>query len=113
MKKDSTVFLKHILESIGLIEKYTKGFKKKKFKKSRKIQDAVIRNLEIIGEATKNLPKDFTAKHPEISWSKIAGLRDVLIHMYFGVDLDMTWDVIKNHLPDLKKKIKAILKKIK
>ena len=111
MKKDSTVFLKHILESINLIQKYTKGFTKKKFKKSRKIQDAVIRNLEIIGEATKNLPKEFTAKYPEISWRKIAGLRDVLIHMYFGVDLDMTWDVIKTHLPDLKKKIKAILKK--
>lgn len=110
MKKDPKIFLKHIVESIEEIEKYTKGVSKEEFFKDSKSQDAVIRRIEIIGEAVKNLPSGFKNKHPEISWPEIAGMRDVLIHEYFGVDLDIVWETIKKDLPDLKEKILEILK---
>jgi len=112
MKKDTSVFIKHILESIERIEEFTKGISKKVFFNSVQIQDAVIRRIEIIGEATKNVPNGFRKKHPEIPWSEIARTRDKLIHGYFGVDLDLTWDIVKKDLPDLKKKVKKILKEI-
>ncbi len=73
-------------------------------------QDAVIRNLEIIGEAAKKIDKDFKNKHKDIEWQKIAGMRDVLIHDYMGVDVVNVWRVIKNRLPQLKKWIKTVLK---
>ena len=66
------------------------------------VQDAVIRNLEIIGEATKKLPPDLRDRRPGVPWSRIAGMRDVLIHDYFEVDLQIVWDVVKNRLPELK-----------
>jgi len=68
-----------------------------------------LRRLEVIGEAVKNLPLDFREKYPNIDWKKIAGLRDVLIHAYFGVSLERIWVIVKDDLPDLKKKIKKIL----
>ncbi|MBI2558459.1 DUF86 domain-containing protein [Candidatus Woesearchaeota archaeon] len=110
MKKDDNIFLKHILESIDKIEKFTKGISKVEFIKSVKTQDAVIRRLEIIGEATKNLSANFKEKHTNVPWNEIARMRDKLIHGYFGVDLNITWGVVSNDLPDLKKKIKIILK---
>ncbi|HEC86588.1 MAG TPA: DUF86 domain-containing protein, partial [Thermoplasmatales archaeon] len=67
------------------------------------IQDGVIRNLEIIGEAVKNLPDDIKKDYPEVEWRKIAGLRDILIHAYFGVDLEVIWDIVKNKVPELKR----------
>ncbi len=109
MKKDPSFFLGHILESISYIEKDTKGYTKEKFASSRKTKDTVIRNLEIIGEAAKNLPEELRAKYPDIPWKKIAGLRDVLIHMYFGVDVDNIWNVVKEDLPILKENIKKML----
>lgn len=112
MKKDDSIFLKHILESIDKIEKFTKGISKADFIKSVKTQDAVIRRLEIIGEATKNLSANFKEKHPNVPWNEIARMRDKLIHGYFGVDLNITWGVVSNDLPDLKKKIKIILIKL-
>lgn len=109
MKKDPTIFLKHILESITAIESYTNKTNKNSFLKDKKIQDATIRRLEIIGEAVKNLPKEFTKKYKSVPWKKIARMRDKLIHKYFGVDLDLTYDIIKRELPKLKKDIKKIL----
>ncbi|MBU4190535.1 MAG: DUF86 domain-containing protein [Candidatus Thermoplasmatota archaeon] len=109
MKKDISIFLKHILESIERIEEFTKGISKEKFLDSVQLQDAVIRRLEIIGEAVKNLPPGFRKKHADVPWSEIARTRDKLIHGYFGVDLTLTWDIVKKDLPDLKKKIKKIL----
>ena len=72
-------------------------------------QDSIIRRLEIIGEAVKNLPDSFRAKHPDIPWKKIAGMRDVLIHEYFEVDLALTWKVVKHELPSIKKKLAKLL----
>lgn len=109
MKKDTAVFLKHILDSINRIIEFTNNFSKAQFLKSVKTQDAVIRRLEIIGEATKCLPKEFTERHREVPWNEIARMRDKLIHGYFGVDLNITWNVIKEDLPSLSKKIKEIL----
>lgn len=109
MKKDIGIFLKHILESIERIEEFTKGVSKEKFLDSVQLQDAVIRRLEIIGEAVKNIPQDFRNKHADVPWNEIARTRDKLIHGYFGVDLTLTLDIVKKDLPELKKKIKKIL----
>ena len=108
-KKDPEIFLKHILESIKEIEKYSKNIALEKFLKTTEKQDAIIRRLEVIGEAIKNVPPSYKDKYPSIAWKKVAGLRDVLIHEYFGVDLDMTWEIIKKDIPILKKQIKELL----
>jgi len=108
MRKDPEVFLAHILESIDLIEVYSEGKTMEEFVESPQLQDAIIRRIEIIGEAVKNLPEDFRRDHPEIAWQKIAGMRDVLIHQRFGVDLALAWDVIQSDIPDLKLKISPL-----
>jgi uncharacterized protein with HEPN domain len=109
MKKDERIFLKHILESIEKIEEFTKGISKNDFLASVQIQDATIRRLEIIGEAAKNIPNEFREKYTYVPWSEMARMRDKLIHRYFGVDLNLTWDVVKRDLPELKEKLKKIL----
>ncbi|MBI4163140.1 MAG: DUF86 domain-containing protein [Candidatus Aenigmarchaeota archaeon] len=109
MKKDPLVFIKHIRDSIKEIENYTKNVSKESFINNKEKQSAVIRQIEVIGEATKNLPKEFIKKYPSEPWEDIAGMRDKLIHHYFDVDLDLTFDVVKNHLPKLKKTIEKIL----
>jgi len=113
MKKDESIFLQHILESIERIEEFVKGMSKQQFLEDVKTQDAVLRRLEIIGEAAKNLPEEFKKKHREIPWREIVDMRNIVVHKYFGVDLDITWEVVKNDLPDLKKKIKNLLKEVK
>jgi len=111
MKKDNLVFLKHILDAINLIEEYLKDKKFQEFTNNHMLQDAVIREIEIIGEATKNLAEDFKNKYPEIPWRQIAGMRDKLIHGYFGVDLDAVWDTATTDVPSLKERLQEILKR--
>jgi len=110
MKKDA-VFLKHILDAINLIEEYLKDKSHEEFKDNRMLQDAVIREIEIIGEAAKNLSKEFRNKHSDIPWRQIAGMRDKLIHGYLGVDLDAVWDTATMDVPSLKERLQEILKK--
>ncbi|MFZ3130945.1 MAG: DUF86 domain-containing protein [Desulfosporosinus sp.] len=106
--KDDKVFLQNILESIIKIEIYT-STGKEEFMKSTLIQDAVIRNLEIIGEATKNISQELKIQNSLIPWRQMAGLRDVLIHDYMGISLKIVWNVIQNELPQLKISIKEIV----
>lgn len=91
MSKDSQVLIQHILESIDLIESYTAKISKAEFLKSLQLQDAVMRRLEIIGEASKKIPARLKEQYPGIPWKRIAGMRDILIHEYFGVDMELTW----------------------
>lgn len=98
-------FLSHILEAIDLIQKYSSRSTQAKFIKNPALQDAVIRRLEIIGEAVKNLPSGFKLKHPDIPWKQMAGMRDILIHKYFDIDLYLTWQVVKTDLPLIKKTV--------
>ncbi len=109
MKKDPIVFIGHILESIQLIEEYAARLTADTFKQDRPMQDAIIRRLEIIGEAVKNLPAPFRAKYPEVPWKEMAGMRDILVHEYFDVDLSLTWSVVCRELPSVKEKLQAIL----
>lgn len=109
MKKDPKIFLAHILDSILLVEEYSAHLTQSQFHKNRALQDAIIRRLEIIGEAVKNLPTAFKMQHSDIPWRQIAGMRDVLIHEYFAVDLSLTWKVVKQELPLIKKKLFEIL----
>jgi len=110
MNKDDTVFLKHILDAIDLIDDYLKDKSYEEFEENRMLQDAVIREIEIIGEATKNLSVEFKNKYSEIPWRQIAGMRDKLIHGYFGVDLGAVWDTATKDIPSLRKKLREILK---
>lgn len=110
MRRDYRVYLDDILAAILKIERYTKRLSQRKFHRDAKTFDAVIRNLEIIGEAIKKVPGTVRSKHPDIEWKKIAGLRDILIHEYFGVDAEIIWDIVKNKLPGLKLQIKKMLR---
>ena len=106
--KDDRVFLAHVRDAMSKIESYTQGAREAFFADA-KTQDAVIRNLEIIGEAVKNLSADLRAQHPEMPWARIAGMRDVLIHDYFGVRLETVWNAVEHRLPELKRCAEALL----
>jgi len=107
--KRPEIFLEHILECINEVERNTKDISKEHFFENVTIQDAVIRRLEIIGEAVKNLPKNFKSKYSAIPWKSVAGMRDILIHEYFGVDLKLIWKIVNKELPALKKQVVELL----
>jgi uncharacterized protein with HEPN domain len=109
MPRDYRVSLEDILEAVGWIEAHVAGMSQEAFKADRKTIDAVVRNLEIIGEAVKNVPPDVRARAPSVEWSKIAGMRDFLAHAYFNVDADIVWEVVRDKLSDLKTGVAALL----
>ena len=111
MGRDYRAYLLHILDSIGLIEKYVEGLSFEEFAGDQKTIDAVIRNLEIIGEASSKLPRDFREKYPDVPWRSIIGLRNILIHNYMGVDVEAVWGNIKKDIPLLKEHIRSIVEK--
>lgn len=109
MKKDDTVFLRHILDAVNWIEEYTHGMDYEGFRASHLVQDGVTRQLEIIGEATRNLSKEFRDKHADIPWKDMSGMRDKLIHQYFGVDIAAVWDTVTGDIPVLKGSLTKML----
>lgn len=111
MSKGDEAYLKHILEAITKIERYTKSVTHKKFMTNSLIQDGVVRQIEIIGEATKRLSNKIKEEYTNLRWKDIAGMRDKLIHGYFGVDLEAVWKTVKNDIPSLKTVIKKIIEK--
>ena len=108
MKGDVRLFLEDIRESLEDIEDFSKGITKKNFLKNKLRQSAIIRKLEIIGEAVKSIPNSFRDKYPGIPWKKIAGFRDVLVHAYFGVNIERIWNIIKKDIPVLKRNFAKI-----
>lgn len=108
MTKDPRVYLAHMVECIDAIAEYLKGLDKEAFSLDPRTQDAVQRRLGVIGEAVKKLPSDFRSAHPDIPWRRMAGMRDKLIHDYFGVDIDLVWEVSTTLLPALKQRIEAV-----
>jgi uncharacterized protein with HEPN domain len=103
-----TFYLRHIRDAIGKIMEYT-SVGHDRFLEESHWSDAVIRQLEIVGEATKRLSDDVRSQHPEVPWRRIAGLRDVLIHDYMGVDLDTVWEIKQRQLPQLRKTVDQLL----
>ncbi len=112
-KRDVTLFLNDIFTCITKIQKYTENKTYEEFISDEILIDAVVRNLEIIGEAVKNIPDSFRKKYPSVEWKKIAGLRDILIHWYFGIDYEVLWDILRSKLPNLQTEIENILKEFK
>lgn len=109
MNKDWKIYPNHMLDAIHAIEGYMKNLTQAQFENTKIVQDAVIRNLEIIGEAAKQIPKSICSKYHKIDWKNIAGMRDVLIHDYLGVDLDIVWEVVKRDLPELEENLRKML----
>ena len=109
-KRDYILFLEDILSAIEKIEIYTRELSFKEFCENSMAVDAVIRNFEIIGEATKNVPKRVTEKYSDVEWKEAIGFRNVLTHDYFGIDLESVWDTLKNNIPVFKRHIGEALK---
>lgn len=99
MSRDWTFYLEDIQESARKIRLYTRGLTRETFGSNAMVFDAVIRNLEIIGEAAKHLPPEAAAAMPDVEWSKAAAFRDVIAHHYFGLDINVVWDVVENKIP--------------
>ena len=109
MPRDYRLYLDDILEAVHQIQTYLEDMDEEAFKKDRKTQDAVIRNLEIIGEAAGKLPEYIQKAAPQIDWRKIKGLRNILIHEYFGINLPIIWDVVQNKLGPLETSCRELL----
>ncbi len=111
-EKNDLIFIKHIIESISAIDEFSKNMDKEELVSNRMKQDAIVREIEIIGEAIKNISDNLRKKYSSIPWKDIAGTRDKMIHRYFGVDLNIVWNIIKKELPELKEKIQKIEKEL-
>ena len=110
-EKNISIFLEHILENIKDIESFSKNISKSDLSKNKEKLNAIVRSIEIIGEAAKNISDSFKEKHMQIPWKAIIGTRDKMIHHYFGIDLDMVWEIVKKDIPMLKKQILEIREK--
>lgn len=111
-KRDVRVYIDDILEAIKKTENYSKKISFEEFSRNEQLVDAIIRNCEIIGEAVKNISQEIKEKHADIPWRKMTGMRDKLIHQYFGVNKKIIWKTIKEDLPKVKPEIKKILNKL-
>ena len=112
MSRNLKLYLSDILKSIDKIERYTKGMSYEQLVADELTYDAVVYNLQIIGEAVKNIPQEIRNLYPAVEWRKIAGLRDIIAHAYFTIDEQIVWDIIQNKLSDLQKNIEQIVSDI-
>lgn len=110
MERDDSVYLRHVLDACRRIQEYLEGVDRVQFEQNHQLQDGVIRQLEIIGEAVKHVSRGMRSIYPEIRWQGIAGMRDKLIHDYFGVDLEMIWLTAQDDIPVLNRQISSILR---
>jgi uncharacterized protein with HEPN domain len=108
-KREWTLFVEDILESIELIESYVEGMDFDHFSKDRKTIDAVVRNFAIIGEAAKHIPNNIKEKNPDVDWKGMEGFRNRIVHAYFDISLGVVWYIVKNELPPLKAQMKQML----
>ena len=111
MSLSADEYLRHISDEIAYLIKHAQGIDQRKFFQDATLQRAFVRSLEIIGEATKNIPDELKQKYSQIDWRAIAGMRDKLVHHYFGVDYELVWDIVINEIPALRKQIKQILER--
>lgn len=109
MSRSIDILLGEILEAIELIRRYTEGLAYEAFEADVEKQDSVLRRLEIIGEAVKGIPNQIRSAYPDTPWSDIAGARDILIHEYFRVDLELAWEMVQDDLPPLAEEVKRML----
>ena len=109
MNKDNRVFVRHITEAMIRVAEYIDGYTYENFHTDNKTVAATVREIEIIGEASNNIDEDFRNKHSNIPWRKMITARNKMIHEYFGVDIKITWEIAKNHLPNLLKDVEKIL----
>lgn len=112
-KRRDTEFLRDIMEAMQRVISYTKNSSYEEFMDDTKTQDAVLRNIEVIGEATKGLSTSFKKSHPAVPWRDMSGMRDKVIHHYFGINYDIVWNVAKEQMPQLVPRIESILKQLK
>jgi uncharacterized protein with HEPN domain len=112
MQREPKVFLEDILTAAGRIEKYTKSLSYDDFLDNDLVSDAVIKNVLVIGEATKKIPDEIRLAYPEIEWRKMAGMRDMMIHGYFSINYRIVWDVVQNKIPVLKQQVEQVLKEL-
>lgn len=110
MARDEMLYLRHILDAINTVEEYLQGVSESQFSNTQLLQDGVIRQIEIVGEAVRHISKHIRKTYPEIPWQDVAGMRDKLIHDYFGVDIEKVWDTAPEDLPVLKEQVLGILK---
>jgi uncharacterized protein with HEPN domain len=109
MKKDNVVYLRHILDAINAVEDYTKGITVDDFIRNSMVHDAVIRQIDIIGEAARSISEEFQEQHPSLPWSRMIGIRNKIIHGYFNINMGVVWDTVKEDLPLLKVAIIKLL----
>jgi len=111
-KRDYRDYLKDILDSINDIRDFIRDMSFEEFRRDKKTINAVVRSIEVIGEATKKIPRALKDKHKNVPWKKMAGMRDRLIHEYFGIDVEILWKTAKNDIPPLKQLVQNILKSL-
>ncbi|MDH5794914.1 MAG: DUF86 domain-containing protein [Candidatus Bathyarchaeota archaeon] len=111
-KRDYSDYLQDMLDSINDTESFIRGMSFEEFKRDRKTVNAVVRSIEVIGEAAKKIPKALRDKHKEIPWREMAGMRDKLTHEYFGIDVEILWKTVKDDIPPLKPSVQNILREL-
>lgn len=110
--RDFKLYLNDILEAMESIERFVEGMEFESFQSDDKTTSAVIRKFEIIGEAARNIPDEIKRQHPQVPWKEMAGMRDRLIHAYFGVDDNLVWTTIKNRIPEPKPLVRDVIAKV-